>query len=599
MAAGDATTASPSLSSPPSSALPRVGASTSTILNTVSAISSDSSPRSLCPSSTPSSYIPGSSTSSSSCSGGKYVADSSVPSPSEGTALSGADHSWLASVLPPDTSCVENNNNLPSHNVPDNPVTSAVSNNQLCVKSEVAAASDSDAGFNIDSFNQYILPDKLSADLSASYLQLHSSSMQAYGSQSYMQAGAGFYNAVPNSQYAAYGAEYLLGSTRQLNHSKTSNSSVGSSNGLSSSCLGSSGSLGSSGAASYLGSYSGFTSAAGNSSQSCQNPYYGTPYNSSAFTGAASQSYATQQGLDSAAYYSAYANSGAAAAAGYYYSQGYPYMAAANGNVGTTGGNTVHHNAAGAAAAAAAAANLTLPSAAAAAAAATTYQVVMPPGTIHDETGAFQSGDSPPSPLKDAGRTRSQRSRRAQSPNDQENKVDRVYIWDLDETIIIFHALLTGAFASSFGKDREVCHQLGSFMEKLIFDLADVHMFFNDLENCDQVHIDDVASDDNGQDLSTYNFATDGFASANSAAGIGLNTGVRGGVDWMRKLAFRYRKIKEIYNAYRNNPGSLLDSNMRQKWHVLRADIERCTDSWLSEALKCLNYINSRSASAS
>jgi hypothetical protein len=24
----------------------------------------------------------------------------------------------------------------------------------------------------------------------------------------------------------------------------------------------------------------------------------------------------------------------------------------------------------------------------------------------------------------------------------------------------------------------------------------------------------------------------------------------------MRKLAFRYRKIKEIYNAYRNNPGS-------------------------------------------
>lgn len=28
--------------------------------------------------------------------------------------------------------------------------------------------------------------------------------------------------------------------------------------------------------------------------------------------------------------------------------------------------------------------------------------------------------------------------------------------------------------------------------------------------------------------------------------------GVRGGVDWMRKLAFRYRKIKEIYNSYKN-----------------------------------------------
>jgi hypothetical protein len=48
-------------------------------------------------------------------------------------------------------------------------------------------------------------------------------------------------------------------------------------------------------------------------------------------------------------------------------------------------------------------------------------------------------------------------------------------------------------------------------MEELIFNLADSHLFFNDIEECDQVHIDDVSSDDNGQDLSTYNFATDGF----------------------------------------------------------------------------------------
>ena len=26
--------------------------------------------------------------------------------------------------------------------------------------------------------------------------------------------------------------------------------------------------------------------------------------------------------------------------------------------------------------------------------------------------------------------------------------------------------------------------------------------------------------------------------------------GMRGGVDWMRKMAFRFRKIKENYNAY-------------------------------------------------
>ena len=29
--------------------------------------------------------------------------------------------------------------------------------------------------------------------------------------------------------------------------------------------------------------------------------------------------------------------------------------------------------------------------------------------------------------------------------------------------------------------------------------------------------------------------------------------GVRGGVEWMRKLAFRYRRIKELYATYRHN----------------------------------------------
>jgi eyes absent homolog 1 len=53
--------------------------------------------------------------------------------------------------------------------------------------------------------------------------------------------------------------------------------------------------------------------------------------------------------------------------------------------------------------------------------------------------------------------------------------------------------------------------QLGYRMEEMIFTMADTHFFFNDVEECDQIHIDDVSSDDNGQDLSTYNFTTDGF----------------------------------------------------------------------------------------
>ena len=60
-------------------------------------------------------------------------------------------------------------------------------------------------------------------------------------------------------------------------------------------------------------------------------------------------------------------------------------------------------------------------------------------------------------------------------------------------------------------------------MEELIFNLSDTHLFFNDLEECDQVHCEDVAADDNGQDLSNYNFQTDGFRTAN-AAGISLRS---------------------------------------------------------------------------
>ena len=47
-----------------------------------------------------------------------------------------------------------------------------------------------------------------------------------------------------------------------------------------------------------------------------------------------------------------------------------------------------------------------------------------------------------------------------------------------------------------------------------------------------------------------------------------LGPGVRGGVDWMRKLAFRYRRIKEIYEAFKENvPGKkwIIYNNMDVK----------------------------------
>nr|XP_046272854.1 eyes absent homolog 3 isoform X1 [Scatophagus argus]XP_046272855.1 eyes absent homolog 3 isoform X1 [Scatophagus argus] len=175
-----------------------------------------------------------------------------------------------------------------------------------------------------------------------------------------------------------------------------------------------------------------------------------------------------------------------------------------------------------------------------------------------------------------------------------ESDLERIFLWDLDETIIIFHSLLTGSYAQKFGKDPATMLNLGLQMEELIFELADTHLFFNDLEECDQVHIEDVASDDNGQELSNYNFLTDGFNGPSGGGASGTTTGVQGGVEWMRKLAFRYRRLKEIYNSYKGNVGGLLNPMKRELLLRLQSEIENVTDAWLSTALKSLLHIQSR-----
>uniref|UniRef100_A0A2K5ZLU4 Eyes absent homolog n=1 Tax=Mandrillus leucophaeus TaxID=9568 RepID=A0A2K5ZLU4_MANLE len=225
------------------------------------------------------------------------------------------------------------------------------------------------------------------------------------------------------------------------------------------------------------------------------------------------------------------------------------------------------------------------------------------PGTDLHPGEIFDTMQSPSTPIKDldertcrsSGSKSRGRGRKNNPSPPPDSDLERVFVWDLDETIIVFHSLLTGSYAQKYGKDPPMAVTLGLRMEEMIFNLADTHLFFNDLEECDQVHIDDVSSDDNGQDLSTYSFATDGFHAAASSANLCLPTGVRGGVDWMRKLAFRYRRVKELYNTYKNNVGGLLGPAKRDAWLQLRAEIEGLTDSWLTNALKSLSIISTRS----
>ncbi|XP_053448533.1 eyes absent homolog 4 isoform X5 [Nycticebus coucang] len=234
---------------------------------------------------------------------------------------------------------------------------------------------------------------------------------------------------------------------------------------------------------------------------------------------------------------------------------------------------------------------------------ASTYQLQESLPGLPGQPGEFDTVQSPSTPIKDldertcrsSGSKSRGRGRKNNPSPPPDSDLERVFVWDLDETIIVFHSLLTGSYAQKYGKDPPMAVTLGLRMEEMIFNLADTHLFFNDLEECDQVHIDDVSSDDNGQDLSTYSFATDGFHAAASSANLCLPTGVRGGVDWMRKLAFRYRRVKELYNTYKNNVGGLLGPAKRDAWLQLRAEIEGLTDSWLTNALKSLSIISTRS----
>uniref|UniRef100_A0A4W2CXW6 Eyes absent homolog n=1 Tax=Bos indicus x Bos taurus TaxID=30522 RepID=A0A4W2CXW6_BOBOX len=241
--------------------------------------------------------------------------------------------------------------------------------------------------------------------------------------------------------------------------------------------------------------------------------------------------------------------------------------------------------------------------------AAATYQTEKPSVMVPAAAAPrLSSGDPSPSPSltqttpsKDAddqsrknmtGKNRGKR--KADASSSQDSELERVFLWDLDETIIIFHSLLTGSYAQKYGKDPTVVIGSGLTMEEMIFEVADTHLFFNDLEECDQVHVEDVASDDNGQDLSNYSFSTDGFSGSGGSGSHGSSVGVQGGVDWMRKLAFRYRKVREIYDKHKSNVGGLLSPQRKEALQRLRAEIEVLTDSWLGTALKSLLLIQSR-----
>ncbi|KAL6553980.1 hypothetical protein OROMI_019653 [Orobanche minor] len=149
-----------------------------------------------------------------------------------------------------------------------------------------------------------------------------------------------------------------------------------------------------------------------------------------------------------------------------------------------------------------------------------------------------------------------------------------VYIWDMDETLILLKSLLSGTYAGAFNglKNVENGVRIGKLWENHILQVCDLHFFYTQIENFNQSYLDVLNEYDDGLDLSDYNFREDGFGLPLDA----LNK---------RKLAYRYRVIAENYHKGLRN---ILNQDVIKLWDSLYDLTDTYTEKWLSSARACL-----------
>ncbi|KAJ4868701.1 EYES ABSENT-like protein [Raphanus sativus] len=145
-----------------------------------------------------------------------------------------------------------------------------------------------------------------------------------------------------------------------------------------------------------------------------------------------------------------------------------------------------------------------------------------------------------------------------------------VYIWDMDETLILLRSLLNGTYAESFNGSKDVKRgvEIGEMWEKHILKICDDCFFYEQVEDCNEAFIDSLREYDDGKDLSRYDFKQDGFTSPTDD----LNK---------RKLAYRHRAVAR---RYEKGLAPLVDSGTMSVLDDLYEVTDGYTDRWLSSA---------------
>ncbi|GMH33210.1 hypothetical protein BSKO_01044 [Bryopsis sp. KO-2023] len=121
-------------------------------------------------------------------------------------------------------------------------------------------------------------------------------------------------------------------------------------------------------------------------------------------------------------------------------------------------------------------------------------------------------------------------------PRNISRKKPIVFVWDLDETLILSTSLTSGQYAHC-NRDLDVkrMEDLGTTWSKAVYYVAEKHLFSKQVRNNDKTTLAEMAPYDDGMDLSFYDFNTD------------LMSGDFNEEGGARKLAYRYRKITEFY----------------------------------------------------
>ncbi|CAE6030635.1 unnamed protein product [Arabidopsis arenosa] len=145
-----------------------------------------------------------------------------------------------------------------------------------------------------------------------------------------------------------------------------------------------------------------------------------------------------------------------------------------------------------------------------------------------------------------------------------------VYVWDMDETLILLRSLLNGTYAESFSGSKDVKRgvEIGRMWEKHILKICDDFFFYEQIEECNEPFLDSLRQYDDGKDLSLYDFKQDDFSTPTDD----LNK---------RKLAYRHRAVA---HKYEKGLCPFLDSESMNVLDELYNVTDEYTERWLSSA---------------